>query len=518
MVYFWKQLRLGSLLSLFFMALVSCSGSSGEDTSRALASPKATIDQSLKEISPLNAENYVVSGKCDSSLQTKVVVTLGRPNVQVNLDCQADGTFTGEVDIRSIVSNPATITVTQSNPSDSQASGYSATSDFVNHMVPLALEQMISLEPSNVASYRVLGNCESAFGDVRIKIDDQSLNLNFSKSTVCSSSNSDLNTFRADLNIARSLAGPIIIQLAQGSQGLDLRTASLNYTLIASASPLLSINQALLAPLSLSNASAYVITGSCDPSLDVSGRATIGTPDVSKVWDCGDQKTFSVSLDASGITSYPNATITVTYGDDTKDTTVTNNIPQLEVDTPITTSNQGDYLVSGKCNSNISGQVMVTIEETNVSAFSDCDGNNNTFSTSFNATDVVNNPVSMTVTHGSQEQTIQVSIERIVRFQSIDTGEFHTCALTINGSVKCWGKGVLGNGSEDYTPTPVPVDVHTSFANQDPLSNIAAISVGGNHTCALTTSDSVKCWGYGSYGGLGNGISHSTTPMDVLLP
>ena len=196
----------------------------------------------------------------------------------------------------------------------------------------------------------------------------------------------------------------------------------------------------------------------------MSGRATIGTPDVSKIWDCGDQKTFSVSLDASGITSYPNAMITLTYGDDTKDTTVTNNIPRLEVDTPnpITTSNQGDYLVSGKCNSNISGQVMVTIEETNVSAFSDCDGNNNTFSTSFNATDVVNNPVSITVTHGSQEKTIQVSIERIVRFQSIDTGQFHTCALT--------------------------------------------------------TSGNAKCWGYGSHGALGNGFSHSTTPVDVLLP
>ena len=104
-------------------------------------------------------------------------------------------------------------------------------------MVPLVLEQMISLEPSNVASYRVVGNCESAFGGVRIKVDDQTLNLNFSKSISCSASGSDLNTFRADLNIARSLAGPIIIQLAQGPQGLDLRTASLNYTLIASAPP-----------------------------------------------------------------------------------------------------------------------------------------------------------------------------------------------------------------------------------------------------------------------------------------
>ena len=81
------------------MALVSCSGSSGDDTSRteppSPPPPKVTIDQSLKEISPLSAKNYVVSGKCDSSLQTKVVVTLGQPNVQVTLDCQADRYFYG---------------------------------------------------------------------------------------------------------------------------------------------------------------------------------------------------------------------------------------------------------------------------------------------------------------------------------------------------------------------------------------------------------------------------------------
>ena len=117
MVCFWKQLSPVLLLSLFFMAFVSCSGNSGEDTSRAKppsprspsprppspSPPKVTIDNSLAEISPLNAGNYVVSGKCDSSLQVEVVVTLGQPDVQINLDCQADDTFTGEVDIRSIV-------------------------------------------------------------------------------------------------------------------------------------------------------------------------------------------------------------------------------------------------------------------------------------------------------------------------------------------------------------------------------------------------------------------------------
>ena len=309
MVCCWKQLSPASLLSLFFMALVSCSGGSGDDTSRekppSPAPPKVTIDQSLKEISPLSAKSYVVSGKCDSSLQTKVVVTLGRPNIQVTLDCQADDTFTGEVDIRGIFSNPATITVTQSNPSNPQASGYSATSDLVNHIVPLVLDRLTSLGISNIASYRAIGNCESAFGDVRIKIEDQALNLNISESIACSSSDSHLNTFRADLNIARSLAGPITIQLAQGPQDLDLRTASLNYTLIASAPPSLSINP--LGVLNSATAKTYAVTGTCDFSIQPQQVTLTLLEDnqVSGMSDCQNNNTFSIGLNPITLQDYP---------------------------------------------------------------------------------------------------------------------------------------------------------------------------------------------------------------------
>lgn len=96
--------------------------------------------------------------------------------------------------------------------------------------------------------------------------------------------------------------------------------------------------------------------------------------------------------------------------------------------------------------------------------------------------------------------------------RSISGGNLFTCALLESGGVKCWGYnrfGALGNTTNEGT----------NRANRTPLdvtgmnASVAAISSGRDHACALTTGGGVKCWGVNNFGQLGNPTgSGSTTP------
>jgi alpha-tubulin suppressor-like RCC1 family protein len=95
---------------------------------------------------------------------------------------------------------------------------------------------------------------------------------------------------------------------------------------------------------------------------------------------------------------------------------------------------------------------------------------------------------------------------------ALGVGQGHTCAVTSGGGVRCWGNnwdGQLGDGTTENHSTPTQVSGLTS--------GIAFLAGGYGHTCAVTVNGGVKCWGYNYDGQLGIGTSDThKTPVDVI--
>jgi alpha-tubulin suppressor-like RCC1 family protein len=119
----------------------------------------------------------------------------------------------------------------------------------------------------------------------------------------------------------------------------------------------------------------------------------------------------------------------------------------------------------------------------------------------------ISSPVTVAGLDGSTDRAIQVS-----------AGAEHSCALLESGAVRCWGDNVfgqLGHGSVN-TSEGAPVSV----AGFDGVSASATqISAGWQHTCAVSATGDVRCWGSDMTGQLGDGDDDEASersPVPVL--
>ena len=117
------------------------------------------------------------------------------------------------------------------------------------------------------------------------------------------------------------------------------------------------------------------------------------------------------------------------------------------------------------------------------------------------------NTPSLDVYRGNDGQaagTRGLTNQKPVKWAQVAAGNLHTCAVTTEGEVYCWG-------DNSYGQTDIPAGLLSE--NRDsgmPNPGFLKIVTGGNHTCVLENEQtspaagSIVCWGDDSYGQTGS--------------
>ena len=90
------------------------------------------------------------------------------------------------------------------------------------------------------------------------------------------------------------------------------------------------------------------------------------------------------------------------------------------------------------------------------------------------------------------------------RFSSVSAGQRHTCAITTEQGLYCWGENLQFQTATEGEPfVRIPIAVAPSLQFLD-------VGAGATHSCAVRTNGVVYCWGDGTLGALGRGDTVSS--------
>lgn len=105
----------------------------------------------------------------------------------------------------------------------------------------------------------------------------------------------------------------------------------------------------------------------------------------------------------------------------------------------------------------------------------------------------------------------------LLAISNVSSGQSHSCALSFSGAVYCWGDGqygVLGNNTTSQSLFAVQVSGQGGIGT---LSDIVSIGSGHKHNCAVSSTGSVYCWGWDAFGQLGNNSTISAASPNQVV-
>lgn len=98
----------------------------------------------------------------------------------------------------------------------------------------------------------------------------------------------------------------------------------------------------------------------------------------------------------------------------------------------------------------------------------------------------------------------------------LTAGSTHTCAVLEDGSLKCWGgndSGQLGYGDTEGRHEPAATSINLGTGR-----TATSVAAGQRHTCAILDDGSIKCWGASSALGYGDTMDRdepATEPVNL---
>ncbi|MFC4819970.1 DUF3616 domain-containing protein [Dokdonella ginsengisoli] len=122
---------------------------------------------------------------------------------------------------------------------------------------------------------------------------------------------------------------------------------------------------------------------------------------------------------------------------------------------------------------------------------------------------------------GNQQSPTPVDVSGLpagIEWAAVDAADLHTCGLTTEGALYCWGAGNsgalgAGPGVTGDQVSPVAVDISAL----PPGATFVDVAVGEGHTCAVAADGTGYCWGSGGPGQLGIGGNGATVWVPTAI-
>ena len=126
---------------------------------------------------------------------------------------------------------------------------------------------------------------------------------------------------------------------------------------------------------------------------------------------------------------------------------------------------------------------------------------------------------------GSISGLVNITLSSLEEPVDVAVGEHHTCIVTSQGKIECWGQNDFGQLGRDFKCAYGSYErgCNGNFAvtlpgivNYSGHFGFTQVSVGDTHTCGLLANGKVMCWGANTDGQLGDGTTiESYSPVHI---